>query len=90
MRDIIPQSRYEEAYNESVALKHEIKSLNASLVQNRTKKEQLEKQIQTIKSPIDGFINKLDIHTIGGVVTPAQELMTIVPKDAKLKIKAKE
>ena len=53
------------------------------------RKEQLEKQIQTIKAPIDGYVNKVQIHTIGGVVTPAQELMTIVPKDSKLVIKAK-
>ena len=89
MRDIITQARYEEALNEETALRHEKNSVQASLTQNLTKKEQLEKQIQTIKSPIDGYINKLEIHTLGGVVTPAQELMTVVPKDAKLKIKAK-
>lgn len=89
VRDIIPQARYEEVYNESTALKHELARIQATLVQNTTKREQLEKQVQTIKSPIDGYVNKLEIHTIGGVVTPAQEIMTIVPKDAKLKIKAK-
>lgn len=89
VRDIIPQARYEEAFTEATALRHEKISLEASLIQNKTKKEQLEKQIQTIKSPIDGYINKLEIHTIGGIVTPAQELMTVVPKDTKLKIKAK-
>lgn len=89
VRDIIPNSRYEEAYNEHVALKHELNSLNASLAQTRTKKEQLELQIQTIKAPIDGYVNELKVHTIGGVVTPAQDLLTIVPKDTKLLIKAK-
>ena len=74
---------------EVTALRHEKTSLEASLLQNRTKKEQLENQIQAIKSPIDGFINELEVHTVGGVVTPAQKLMTIVPKDSKLKIKAK-
>lgn len=89
VKDIIPQSRYEEALTEMTSLKHEKTSLEASLIQNKTKKEQLEKQIQTIKSPIDGYINELEIHTVGGVVTPAQKLMTVVPKDTKLKIKAK-
>ena len=89
VRDIITNSKYEEAYNEFIALKHELLSLNASLIQNKTKKEQLEKQIQTIKSPIEGYVNELEIHTIGGVVTPAQKLMTVIPKDSKLKIKAK-
>ena len=89
VRDIIPQARYEEALNETTALKHEKISLEASLVQNKNKKEQLEKQIQTIKAPAEGYVNELEIHTVGGVVTPAQKLMTIVPKDCKLKIKAK-
>lgn len=89
VKDIIPQSRYEEALSETTALKHEKASLSASLTQVKTKRNQLEKLVQTIKSPIEGYINKLAIHTIGGVVTPAQALMTVVPKDAKLKIKAK-
>ena len=29
------------------------------------------------------------IHTIGGVVTPAEKIMTIVPKSAKMVVKAK-
>lgn len=89
VKDIIPQSRYEEALSEATALKHEKTSLSASLIQVRTKRAQLEKLVQTIKSPIEGYINKLEIHTVGGVVTPAQALMTVVPKDVKLKIKAK-
>lgn len=89
VRDIIPHSRYEETYNEVTSLRHEQASLRASLTQNRTRRIQLEKQIQTIKSPIDGYINQLKIHTIGGVVTPAEPLMTVVEKDATLKIKAK-
>ena len=89
VKDIIPNSRYEEAYNEHIALKHELNSLIASLAQVQTRKKQLEHQIQTIKSPIDGYINELNIHTIGGVVTPAQELLTIVPKNTKLIIKTK-
>jgi hemolysin D len=33
-------------------------------------------------------VQQLDVHTIGGVVTPAQKLMVIVPRDAKLQIEA--
>ena len=39
---------------------------------------------QLIKSPVDGYISKLLVHTEGGVVTPAEKLMMIVPKDAPL------
>jgi len=43
---------------------------------------------QLIKSPVDGYIAKLLVHTEGGVVTPAEKLMMIVPKDAPLMFKA--
>ena len=43
---------------------------------------------QRILSPVRGFVSNLFFHTIGGVVTPAQKLMTIVPVDAPLVIKA--
>ena len=42
-----------------------------------------------IRSPITGVVNELSVHTIGGVVSPAEVLVTIVPKDAKLMIEAK-
>ena len=39
-----------------------------------------------IRSPIDGTVHELNIHTIGGVITPAEVLATIVPVDARLKV----
>ena len=39
-----------------------------------------------IRAPISGTVNELNVHTVGGVVTPAEVLLTIVPKDAKLNI----
>lgn len=43
---------------------------------------------QTITSPCNGYVDKLFIHTIGGVVTPAQQLFAITPSDTPLLIKA--
>lgn len=43
---------------------------------------------QRILAPVDGHISSLLFHTIGGVVTPAQKLMTLVPLTAPLVIKA--
>lgn len=42
-----------------------------------------------IRAPIDGIVNELNVHTLGGVITPAEVLVTIVPADARLKIEAK-
>ena len=43
---------------------------------------------QRLRSPVDGYVGKLMVHTVGGVVTPAEKLISIVPKDAPLVIKA--
>lgn len=44
--------------------------------------------VQRLLAPIDGTVQQLSIHTIGGVVTPAQPLLTIVPKGSKLEVEA--
>lgn len=43
---------------------------------------------QTITSPVDGYVNTLFIHTMGGVVTPAQKLLSVVPVTSPLIVKA--
>lgn len=43
---------------------------------------------QNIVSPVDGYVDKLLIHTIGGVVTPAEKLISITPSNTPLMIKA--
>jgi hemolysin D len=44
--------------------------------------------LQTLRSPVDGAVEQLSVHTIGGVVTPAQTLMVIVPDGSKLEVEA--
>lgn len=39
-----------------------------------------------IRAPISGVVNELNIHTVGGIISPAEILATIVPSNAKLKI----
>jgi hemolysin D len=67
------------------------------LVDAETKASQLaedliraEKRIedQTLRAPISGTVQQLVLHTVGGVVTPAQVLMAIVPTDAGIEIEA--
>jgi hemolysin D len=59
----------------------------AGLRQELIKAEDRRRRLQ-LTAPIDGVVQQLDVHTIGGVVTPAQKLMVIVPRDAKLQIEA--
>jgi len=43
---------------------------------------------QILRAPVDGTVQQLAIHTVGGVVTPAQQLMAIVPADSRLEAEA--
>lgn len=45
-------------------------------------------RLQRLVSPVDGMVQQLAVHTVGGVVTPAQPLMQIVPATAELEIEA--
>ena len=42
-----------------------------------------------LRAPVDGIVQQLQVHTVGGVVNPAERLMVVVPADAALEIEAK-
>lgn len=44
--------------------------------------------LQHLTAPVDGVVQQLSIHTLGGVVTPAQQLLVVVPLDSALEIEA--
>jgi hemolysin D len=57
------------------------------LAQDLIKAEQ-KTRLQQLTAPVDGVVQQLAIHTVGGVVTPAQTLLVIVPSDSRLEIEA--
>jgi hemolysin D len=59
----------------------------AGVAQDAVKAEQRTK-LQRLTAPVDGVVQQLAIHTVGGVVTPAQPLAVIVPEDSALEIEA--
>jgi len=59
----------------------------ASLVQDVTKAGQ-RADFQRLTTPIDGVVQQLAVHTVGGVVTPAQELLMVVPQDHPVEVEA--
>jgi len=58
-----------------------------SLVQEFVKASQ-KTGLQRLTSPIDGVVQQLAVHTVGGVVTPAQQLLVVVPKEHQLEVEA--
>lgn len=45
-------------------------------------------RLQVLTAPVDGVVQQLAVHTVGGVVTPAQPLLMVVPSDSRLEIEA--
>jgi len=64
-----------------------IETKAASLAQEVTKAGQ-KTALQRLTSPIDGVVQQLAVHTVGGVVTPAQQLLIVVPHDHPVEVEA--
>ena len=45
-------------------------------------------RLQLLTAPVDGVVQQLAVHTIGGVVTPAQTLLVLVPLESHLEVEA--
>ena len=45
-------------------------------------------KLQRLTAPVDGVVQQLAVHTVGGVVTPAQALAVLVPSESQLEIEA--
>ena len=61
---------------------------SASELQANLAKAQQRLALATLRAPIDGTVESLAVHTVGGVVTPAQALMLVVPDSAQLVVEA--
>lgn len=46
-------------------------------------------QYRFLRAPVDGTIQQRAIHTVGGVVQPAQTLMVVVPHDVAMAVEVK-
>ena len=78
------QSEYRRSLFDELA-KAEQKA--GGLAQDVIKAEQRTK-LQILTAPVDGVVQQLAVHTVGGVVTPAQALAVVVPIDSHLEIEA--
>lgn len=45
-------------------------------------------RLMQLRAPVDGTVQQLAVHTVGGVVTPAQPLLLVVPGAESLEIEA--
>ncbi|WP_338696908.1 MULTISPECIES: HlyD family type I secretion periplasmic adaptor subunit [unclassified Bradyrhizobium] len=59
----------------------------AGVAQEVVKAEQRTK-LQQLTAPVDGVVQQLAVHTVGGVVAQAQALAVVVPSESHLEIEA--
>jgi len=71
--------------------KKELNEVTAEIERLKTQQVALSDQVRRtmVKSPVDGIIQKLFIHTVGGVVKPGADLVEIVPTDKRLYLEIK-
>jgi len=67
--------------NEAVS---ELRSLreNSTALQDQVRRT-------VVKSPMNGIVQKLFVHTVGGVLKPGEDIMEIVPSDQNLLVEVK-
>ena len=63
-------------------------STEAEMLQQEVLKANQHHEQLVLTAPIDGTVQQLQVHTLKGVVTPAQELMQIVPAGSALEVEA--
>ncbi len=81
--EIITQTELERAEEFSETLK-ELATLKQNL---KSSQDQLNRT--TLVSPMRGVVNNLSVTTIGGVVRPGEEIMSITPLDEELYVEAR-
>src|SRR4029079_9518100 len=66
----------------------EVQGKIAELVERKVAAEDQLKRID-IRSPQDGMVHQSTVHTVGGVITPGEAIMLIVPEADALTVEAK-
>ena len=75
------RSEAQRQYNETLA------QLNSLQADATALNDQVDRTV--VRSPMDGTVQKLYVHTKGGVVKPGDDLVEIVPKGANLLVEVK-
>ena len=69
----------------------ELREVEARLAELAERRNAAQDQLDRIdiKAPRSGVVHELQVHTVGGVIQPAETLMTIIPSDDKLAVEVR-
>lgn len=82
-RDMMVSERFKNALQELQEL-----TVQEAMLREELLKAEQRSSNYLLRAPIDGTVQELAVTTIGGVVTPAQEVMKIVPEDSAVEVEA--
>ena len=68
---------------ERTELETKLKSFDQEILKAQTRVNELQ-----LRAPVAGTVQQLAVNTVGGVVTPAEKLMLIIPSDDALRVEA--
>lgn len=74
-----------------VTAKEKLSEAVSTLQRTQSNADALQDQVQRtlVRSPIDGIVQELFVHTVGGVVKPGEDLIEIVPSHDELLVQVK-
>ncbi len=69
----------------------ELRDLEGRVAELQERKVAAEDQLRRVelRAPIDGIVNELSVHTVGGVVNPGEQLMMVVPSEELLSVEVR-
>ncbi|CAG9932450.1 Membrane fusion protein (MFP) family protein [Candidatus Nitrotoga arctica] len=74
---IIPSAAYDQMTEGNKA---------AAAYQQDALRSDAHSKLLRLTAPVDGTVQQLDVHTVGGVVSAAKPLMQIVPKETRVEV----
>jgi membrane fusion protein, type I secretion system len=94
---LVPLTRLTSLQREAARIDGEKAQLVSAVAETRGKIGEAELQLTAAKeqvshidlrAPVSGIVHQLSIHTVGGVVSPAEVMMVIVPESDELQLDA--
>ena len=78
---------YEHQIKAKEQLNEVLEKFHSTISNNEALSDQVNRTV--VRSPINGIVQKLFVHTIGGVIRPGADLIELVPTDKSLLIEVK-
>lgn len=74
--------------SESLKELREVEARIAELLERRNAAQDQLNRIEIV-APHSGIVHAMQVHTVGGVIQPAEKLLTIVPQDKRLEVEVR-